>query len=87
MPERDAVIAWVERCKRLVLTQRASSALTFEIPALAEGLESLLRDVGLGGRDPGEVALAFVAQLPAIRAMLAEGGAVQSAHIAFDKDA
>ena len=72
MPERDAVIAWVERCKRLVLTQRASSALTFEIPALAEGLESLLRDVGLGGRDPGEVALAFVAQLPAIRAMLAE---------------
>ena len=72
MPERDDVIAWVERCKRLVLTQRASSALTFEIPALAEGLESLLRDVGLGGRDPGEVALAFVAQLPAIRAMLAE---------------
>jgi len=72
MPEREDVIAWVERCKRLVLTQRGNSALHFEIPALADRLESLLSDVGLAGRDPEEVALGFVAQLPAIRALLAE---------------
>ncbi|HJO22150.1 MAG: serine acetyltransferase [Myxococcota bacterium] len=72
MPERGDVVDWVERCKRLVLTQRVSSALNFEILVVADRLESLLCGLGLDGRDPEEVALAFVVQLPAIRALLAE---------------
>lgn len=72
MPEREAVVAWVERCKRLVLTQRDTSALRSEIPALVDRLQSLLSEVGLGGRDPEEIALAFVGHLPAIRALIAE---------------
>ena len=72
MPEREAVVAWVERCKRLVLTQRDTSALRSEIPALVDRLRCLLSEVGLRGRDPEEVALAFVGQLPAIRGLLAE---------------
>ncbi len=72
MPEREAVVAWVERCKRLVLTQRDTSVLRSEIPALVDRLQSLLSEVGLGGRDPEEIALAFVGHLPAIRALIAE---------------
>ncbi len=72
MPEREAVVAWVERCKRLVLTQRDTSALRSEVPALVDRLQGLLSEVGVGGRDTEEVALAFVGQLPAIRALLAE---------------
>lgn len=72
IPERDDVIAWVERCKRLVLTQRDISALRSELPALVERLEGLVSGVVPVGVDAERVALEFAAQLPGIRALLAE---------------
>lgn len=81
MPERETVVAWVENCKRIVLTQRETSALRSEIPMLVDRLQGLLAEVGLGGRDPEQVALAFAGQLPAIRALLAE-----DAEAAFEGD-
>jgi len=72
IPERDDVIAWVERCKRLVLTQRDASALRSELPALIERLEGLVSGVVPVGVDAERVALEFAAQLPGIRALLAE---------------
>jgi serine O-acetyltransferase len=73
MPGHDDVVEWVERCKRLVLTQRDRSALRSEVPALAERLVRLLRGVNLrGGALADEVALEFTSRLPAIRSLLAE---------------
>jgi serine O-acetyltransferase len=73
IPDRRDVADWVERCKRLVLTQRDPSALRSEIPTLADRLVRLLRLVNnRAGAEAPEVAVAFVRGLPAIRALLAE---------------
>jgi acetyltransferase-like isoleucine patch superfamily enzyme len=73
IPDRRDVADWVERCKRLVLTQRDPSALRSEVPTLADRLVRLLSLVNnRAGAEAPDVALAFVGGLPAIRALLAE---------------
>ena len=73
LPDRDEVVDWVERCKRLVLAERDRSALRSEIPALADRLRRLLAQVTLrGGASPDGVVLRFVERLPAVRALVAE---------------
>ena len=73
IPDREEVFDWVERCKRLVLTQRDRSTLRSEVPALVGRLVQLLRGVNRRNGDSAEsVAAAFVEKLPAIRALLAE---------------
>ena len=73
IPDRDAVVDWVERTKSLVLMQRDRSALRSEIPALAERLLHLLHRVALDGRTTAEeIAARFLPRLPEIRARLAE---------------
>jgi serine O-acetyltransferase len=73
IPDREQVTDWVERCKRLVLTQRDLSTLRSEVPALAERLVRLLRGLGLRNGDcPEDGALALIEKLPAIRSLLAE---------------
>ena len=62
------VIDWVVRAKRLVLYERDRSALRSEVPAVAERLDSLLRQVELpAGIDAGAVVRRFVERLPVIR--------------------
>jgi serine O-acetyltransferase len=73
LPDREEVVDWVERCKRLVLVERDRSALRSEIPALADRLRRLLAQVTLrGDASPDGVLLRFVERLPAVRALLAE---------------
>jgi len=73
IPDREQVTDWVERCKRLVLSQRDLSSLRSEVPALAERLVRLLRGLGLrNGDHPEDGARALIEQLPAIRSLLAE---------------
>jgi serine O-acetyltransferase len=73
IPDRSAVVEWVERCVRLVLYQRDRSALRSEVPALLERLLPLLSDLCLrSGLVAEQVALAVVERLPAVRALLAE---------------
>jgi serine O-acetyltransferase len=82
LPDRYRVAEWVQRCKRLLLTQRDRSALRSEIPALAERLADLLRDVTLpGGVESQSVLERFIERLPRIRARLAE-----DVEAAFDGD-
>jgi serine O-acetyltransferase len=73
LPDREAVVEWVERAKRLVLVERDRSALRSEIPALAERLRRLLAQVTLrGGASADAVVLRFVERLPAVRSLVAE---------------
>jgi len=72
LPDREEVVDWVERCKRLVLIERDRSALRSEVPALADRLRRLLTQVTLrGGASPDAVVLRFFERLPAVRALLA----------------
>jgi serine O-acetyltransferase len=72
LPDREEVVDWVERCKRLVLVERDRSALRSEVPALAGRLRRLLAQVTLrGGAAPDAVVLRFFEQLPAVRALVA----------------
>jgi len=72
LPDREEVVDWVERCKRLVLVERDRSALRSEVPALADRLRRLLAQVTLrGGASPDAVVLRFVERLPAVRELLA----------------
>jgi serine O-acetyltransferase len=72
LPDREEVVDWVERCKRLVLVERDRSALRSEVPALADRLRRLLAQVTLrGGASPDAVVLRFFERLPAVRALLA----------------
>ena len=72
LPDREEVVDWVERCKRLVLIERDRSALRSEVPALADRLRRLLAQVTLrGGASPDAVVLRFFERLPAVRALLA----------------
>jgi serine O-acetyltransferase len=73
LPERAAVIEWVERCRRLVLMQRERSALRSEVPWLAERLHELLGAVPLSeGTAPAAIVEAFLPRLAAIRELLDE---------------
>ncbi len=71
-PDREELAQWMERCKRLILSERDRSALRSEIPALVERLVRLLGVTSLQPGRPEEIALAFVARLPAVRRLLAE---------------
>jgi serine O-acetyltransferase len=82
LPDRHEVVDWLERCKRLVLSERDRSALRSELPALAERLRRLLAGMTLrGGAQSAEVVVEFVDALPAIRRLLA-----QDVEAAFEGD-
>ena len=73
LPDRIEVTDWVERTKRLVLTQGDRSALRSEVPHLADRLLALLRSVSLrDGRSPESIVARFLPQLPAIRSYLSQ---------------
>jgi serine O-acetyltransferase len=73
LPDREAVVEWIERTKRLVLSQREISALRSEVPYLADRLTGLLGQLtlpdGLSARDVVE---AFLPRLVFIRGLLGE---------------
>jgi serine O-acetyltransferase len=72
-PDREEVVAWTERAKALVLHQRDRGQLRAEVPALAERLLRILRQVGVPeGFDPEAIVARFVARLPAVRERIAE---------------
>lgn len=72
-PNREEVIAWVERTRNLVLHQRDRGALRAEIPALAERLGRLLDQVSLpASLDRDAVVVDFLEHLPEVRQRLAE---------------
>jgi len=76
----EEVIDWVVRAKRLVLFERDRSALRSEVPALAQRLEELLRQVRLPeGVDRLHIVRRTVERLPAVRSLLAED--VEAAHL------
>jgi serine O-acetyltransferase len=72
IPDPEALAQWVERCKRLLLTQRDRSALRSEIPVLIERLVRLLVATSLPPGRADEIAHAFASRLPAVRRLLAE---------------
>jgi len=73
LPDREEVVEWTLRMKRLVLTQQETSALRSEIPHLAERLLGLLGPLTLpDGLSAREVVEAFLPRLVHIRAMLSE---------------
>jgi serine O-acetyltransferase len=72
-PDRQAVVAWAERAKTLVLHRRERSALRSELPTLAQGLSRLLSEIALpAGSDPQFLVSHFLERLPDVRALLAE---------------
>ncbi len=72
LPDRAEVTDWVERTKRLVLTQLDRSTLRSEVPHLAARLLTLLESVNLrDGARPESVVTAFLPRLTTIRASLA----------------
>ena len=82
LPERDQVIDWIERAKRVVLTQPDRSALRSELPHLARRLAELLSGLALpDGATPESVVEAFLPRLVPIRALLA-----QDVEAAFEGD-
>jgi serine O-acetyltransferase len=73
LPDRGEVTDWVERTKRLVLTQGDRSALRSEVPHLARRLYALLGSVSLrDGLFPESIVARFLPRLPAIRSFLSE---------------
>lgn len=73
LPDRTEATAWVERTKRVILSQADASALRSQIPYIADRLMRLLRGVALpDGLRAEEIAAAFLPRLPVIRARLAE---------------
>ncbi|MCA9510644.1 MAG: serine O-acetyltransferase EpsC [Myxococcota bacterium] len=69
----NEVIEWAERAKRLVLFQRERGELRVEVPALADRLAAVLRQVTLpAGVDAASVVRRTIERLPVVRAALAE---------------
>jgi serine O-acetyltransferase len=82
LPERDQVVDWIERAKRVVLTQPERSALRSELPYLARRLAEMLSELALpDGATPEAVVEAFLPRLVHIRALLA-----QDVEAAFEGD-
>jgi len=82
LPERDQVVDWIERAKRVVLTQPQRSALRSELPYLARRLAELLSGLALpDGATPESVVEAFLPRLVHIRSLLA-----QDVEAAFEGD-
>ena len=71
LPDRDVVVDWVERIKRLVLTQPERSALRAELPHLAHKLMEMLSSLSLPEGTPEQVVAAFLPRLTEVRAILA----------------
>ena len=73
LPERDQVVDWIERAKRVVLNQPERSALRSELPYLARRLTELLSELTLPhDATPESVVEAFLPRLTHIRALLAQ---------------
>ena len=73
LPDREAVVEWIERTKRMVLIQRETSALRSEVPYLADRLMTLLGQLTLpDGLSAREVVDAFLPRLVGIRGLLGE---------------
>ena len=72
IPDREELAQWMQRAKRILLTERDRSALRSEIPVLVERLARLLSAAGVAPGHALEVATAFSARLPRVRALLAE---------------
>jgi hypothetical protein len=73
LPDREAVVEWIERTKRLVLSQREISALRSEVPYLADRLTDLLGQLTLPDRlSARDVVEAFLPRLVFIRGLLGE---------------
>lgn len=69
----NEVIEWTERAKRLVLFQRDRAELRVEVPALADRLAAVLRQVTLPhGVRADDVVRTTIERLPAVRAAIAE---------------
>jgi serine O-acetyltransferase len=72
LPERDQVIEWIQRTKRVVLTQPDRAALRSELPYLVNRLTQLLSALALpNGSTPEAVIEAFLPRLVGIRGLLA----------------
>ena len=72
LPDREQVVDWVERTKRLVLVQPERSALRSEVPWLARKLAEMLSSLSLpDDATPESIVAAFLPRLPAVRATLA----------------
>ncbi len=72
LPERQEVVDWVERTRRVIFAQRDRSALRSEVPYLAEGLVRLLESVSLpDGLSAGTVAERLLSRLPHVRQLVA----------------
>jgi len=72
LPERDQVVEWIERTKRVVLTQPDRSTLRSELPYLVNRLMQLLSPLALpDGSTPESVVEAFLPRLITIRSLLA----------------
>jgi serine O-acetyltransferase len=78
-PDWDAVVAWTDRTRQLVLRQRQPSVLRAELPGMAGRLLEILRSTPASPYvDPEWVVARFVECLPQVRACLAED--VEAAH-------
>jgi serine O-acetyltransferase len=73
LPDRVAVVEWIERAKKLVLMQRDRSALRSEVPALMDRLRSLSEELTLpDGVTCEGVMVRFLERVPGIRSLLSE---------------
>ena len=73
LPDRAAVVEWIERAKRLVLMERDRSALRSEIPQLADRMHALMDGLTLpDGVTRDGVIVRFLERLAGIRTLLSE---------------
>jgi serine O-acetyltransferase len=73
LPDRQAVVEWVERAKKLVLMERDRSALRSEVPALMDRLQLLTQELALpDGVTREGVTARLLERLPGIRTLLSE---------------
>jgi serine O-acetyltransferase len=73
LPDRVAVVEWIERAKRLVLMERDRSALRSELPHLMQQLHRLMEGLTLRGDLSREFVIErLLDRLPTIRSRLSE---------------
>jgi serine O-acetyltransferase len=73
LPDRNEVVDWVERTKRLVLMERDRSALRSALPRLMDQLYRLMESLTLRDDISRELVIErFLERLPAIRSRLSE---------------
>jgi serine O-acetyltransferase len=73
LPDRDEVVAWIERTKSLVLMQRDRAELRSELPQLMDRLQALMAGLILRDGVTAETVIrTLLGRLPAIRSRLSE---------------